>query len=128
RSASTAEATPDVGARFRQKAARTRRRRTAARGQPSFALTNVGLRSYVSWINDELAEEIDVAPFNVVLEDVPDEGLAPLLHQLAQAGFSRPIVVPASPATAAARDEDVAAMTPLLTEWRLLGERAGMSY
>ena len=70
-----------------------------------------------------------MAPFNVVIRDVPDEGLAGLLNHLAQAGFSRPMVTPAddeSPTTTPPGEKRV--MTDLPAEWRLVNERSGVSY
>jgi hypothetical protein len=54
------------------------------------------------------------------------EALAPLLSEIARAGFTHPVVMPAS-ATDAALAPPFPAIPDLPNEWRMVGEREGVS-
>jgi hypothetical protein len=70
-----------------------------------------------------------MSPFSVTVEHVPDRELGPLLAQLSEAGFARPLVShvgaggAATPAAAARPG-----LPDLPEEWRLVREREGESY
>jgi hypothetical protein len=71
-----------------------------------------------------------VCPFSVVLQQVPDRELGPLLIQLAQAGFHNPVITPVD-ADGAPGEGAVAAgarTADLAGDWRLVREREGQSY
>jgi hypothetical protein len=72
-----------------------------------------------------------MSPFTVTVEHVPDRELGPLLAQLSEAGFARPIVIHAGSDGAAERAARVparSAPSDLPDDWRLLHEREGESY
>jgi hypothetical protein len=62
-------------------------------------------------------------PFTVTLSDVPDPQLGPLLTVLAEAGWSNPLVQPAS-----LEGEDSQAGTALPDRWRKVRSIPGQSY
>ena len=71
-----------------------------------------------------------MCPFSVTVENVPDRELGPLLTQLSQAGFNRPIITALGPdgasdalgALAAGRTSD------LPDDWHVVREREGEAY
>ena len=71
-----------------------------------------------------------MSPFSVVVQQVPDRELGPLLIQLAQAGFHNPVIKPVDAdgapgegaAAAGARTADLA------DDWRIVRERDDESY
>jgi hypothetical protein len=71
-----------------------------------------------------------MSPFSVVVQNVPDRELGPLLTQLSEAGFDNPIIKPVSAdgasTKAAARTRARAADLP--EDWRVLRDREGESY
>jgi hypothetical protein len=72
-----------------------------------------------------------MSPFSVTLEHVPDRELGPLLAQLSEAGFARPIVIHVGSDGAAEQAAGVpvrSAPSDLPDDWRLLHEREGESY
>jgi hypothetical protein len=71
-----------------------------------------------------------MCPFSVTVEHVPDRELGPLLAQLAEAGFARPIVSHVGSPGAAERAATPArpASSDLPEDWILLHEREGESY
>jgi hypothetical protein len=71
-----------------------------------------------------------MCPFSVTLQHVPDPELGPLLMQLAQAGFSNPIIKPlgADAVVGEAAPPTGGPMADLAKDWRLVQERAGESY
>jgi hypothetical protein len=71
-----------------------------------------------------------MSPFSVTVEHVPDRELGPLLAQLSEAGFAKPIV---SHVGAEGPSDRAGAPAPLESpdlpeDWRLLHEREGESY
>ena len=71
-----------------------------------------------------------MCPFSVTVQMVPDRELGPLLTQLSQAGFDRPIITSLG-ADGASEQADALARRPtadLPEDWRLLRERDGESY
>jgi hypothetical protein len=72
-----------------------------------------------------------MSPFSVTLEHVPDRELGPLLAQLSEAGFARPIVIHVGTDGTAEQAAGVAgrsAPSDLPDDWRLLHEREAESY
>jgi hypothetical protein len=75
-----------------------------------------------------------MCPFSVIVQNVPDRELGPLLTQLAEAGFESPIIKPVDADVAHHRASDQAnASAPRQTadlpdDWRLVRERDGESY
>jgi hypothetical protein len=72
-----------------------------------------------------------MSPFSVTLEHVPDRELGPLLAQLSEAGFARPIVIHVGSDGAAERAAGVpvrSAPSDLPDDWRLLHKREDESY
>src|SRR5690348_6637447 len=71
-----------------------------------------------------------MAPFDVVVKDVPDDALAPFLREIARAGFPHPIVIEAgaTPAPASPLASPNASKTELPEEWSLIDEREGVTY
>jgi hypothetical protein len=70
-----------------------------------------------------------VASFDVLLKDVADEALAPLLTEIARAGFTSPIVTPSGinfPADTAPASVSTAVELP--EDWRIIDERDSVSY
>ena len=71
-----------------------------------------------------------MSPFSVVLQQVPDRELGPLLIQLAQAGFPNPVITPldldGAPGEGAAAAD--ARTADLAGDWQLLRERDDESY
>jgi hypothetical protein len=71
-----------------------------------------------------------MSPFSVMVQNVPDRELGPLLTQLSEAGFDNPIIKPVSAdgasTKAAARTRARAADLP--EDWRVLRDRKGESY
>jgi hypothetical protein len=71
-----------------------------------------------------------MCPFSVTVPHVPDRELGPLLTQLAEAGFERPIIkhvgadAPADAAALAARGK----RADLPEDWRVVQDRQGESY
>lgn len=66
--------------------------------------------------------------FDILIKDVPDGSLAPLLTEIANAGFTRPVVMPASPETGTPSAAAPPAMTDLPDDWRMVAEREAVSY
>lgn len=71
-----------------------------------------------------------MSPFSVTVEHVPDRELGPLVAQLAEAGFARPIIthVGADGPSNAAGAPALLAPPDLPDAWRLVHEREGESY
>ena len=68
-------------------------------------------------------------PFSVTVQHVPDRELGPLLIQLAEAGFSSPVITPAGAERAARNAADSPGGHAKLADgWRLVREREGDSY
>ena len=71
-----------------------------------------------------------MSPFSVTLEHVPDRELGPLLTQLADAGFEKPVIRPVR-SRAASRKEATSAgkrKVDLPEDWSLVRTRDGESY
>jgi hypothetical protein len=71
-----------------------------------------------------------VSPFSVTLEHVPDRELGPLLTQLADAGFEKPVIRPVR-SRAASRKAATSARkrtVDLPEDWSLVRSREGESY
>jgi hypothetical protein len=71
-----------------------------------------------------------MSPFSVTVQNIPDRELGPLLTQLAQAGFSSPIITPLG---ADGVSDNVGAIgragtSELPDGWRVVKERDGQSY
>lgn len=77
-----------------------------------------------------VAVERTMSPFSVTVPNVPDRELGPLLTQLSDAGFDRPIIEPVRADGASARAAARARAGPadLPDDWRLVREREGESY
>jgi hypothetical protein len=73
---------------------------------------------------------MEMSPFSVTVQHVPDGELGPLLIQLAHAGFPSPIIKPvgADGAASAAAAPTHASKPDLAEDWRVLREREGESY
>jgi hypothetical protein len=71
-----------------------------------------------------------MCPFSVTLEHVPDRDLGPLLAQLSEAGFTRPIIrhAGADAPPGASRVPVRPGSLDLPDDWRLVREREGESY
>lgn len=70
-----------------------------------------------------------MSPFDVLVRDVSDVALAPLLTEIARAGFASPIVMQSGvPAPAAATPVPGTAEPELPQDWRVIDEREGVSY
>jgi hypothetical protein len=71
-----------------------------------------------------------MSPFSVIVQNVPDRELGPLLTQLSQAGFHNPTIVPVGADGESAKPTAQAPAEPadLPTDWRLVREREGESY
>jgi hypothetical protein len=67
-------------------------------------------------------------PFSVTLQHVPDRELGPLLIQLADAGFHRPLIEPVSGGAVEASTLTRGPSAELAEDWRAVRERAGESY
>ena len=87
--------------------------------------------SYVSmFLYVSTIESLQVCPFSVTLQNVPDRELGPLLTQLSRAGFDSPVIRVLG-ADGALEPNDAADQRPTGTlpeDWRLVGERDGESY
>jgi hypothetical protein len=73
---------------------------------------------------------VAMSPFSVTVQNIPDRELGPLLTQLAEAGFDRPIIraVGADGGAADAAAPDRVRPADLPEAWRLVREREGESY
>jgi hypothetical protein len=71
-----------------------------------------------------------VSPFSVIVQNVPDRELGPLLTQLSEAGFDNPVIRPAGADRGSAEAAVPARSGPadLPEDWRLVRERDGESY
>jgi hypothetical protein len=71
-----------------------------------------------------------MCPFSVILQNVPDRELGPLLIQLAEAGFHNPMITPvdADPASGEGATPARGPKADLAEDWRLVREREGESY
>jgi hypothetical protein len=71
-----------------------------------------------------------MSPFSVIVQNVPDRELGPLLTQLSQAGFDNPTIVPVGADGTSAKPTARARPEPadLPTDWRVVREREGESY
>jgi hypothetical protein len=71
-----------------------------------------------------------MSPFSVIVQNVPDRELGPLLTQLSQAGFHNPTIVPVGADGESAKPTAQAPAEPadLPADWRLVREREGESY
>jgi hypothetical protein len=71
-----------------------------------------------------------MSPFSITVPNVPDRELGPLLTQLSQAGFDKPIIEPvrADRASAKAASGARGGRVDLPEDWRLVREREGESY
>src|SRR5450755_63049 len=71
-----------------------------------------------------------MCPFSVTLQNVPDRELGPLLTQLSQAGFDRPVIklVGADGASEKADGRARRRTADLPYDWRMVREREGESY
>jgi hypothetical protein len=67
-------------------------------------------------------------PFSVTLQHVPDRELGPLLIQLADAGFHRPLIEPVPGGAAEASTLTRRPSAELAEDWRVVREREGESY
>jgi hypothetical protein len=71
-----------------------------------------------------------MSPFSVIVQNVPDRELGPLLTQLSQAGFHNPTIVPVGADGESAKPTAQAPAEPadLPADWRVVREREGESY
>jgi hypothetical protein len=71
-----------------------------------------------------------MSPFSVIVQNVPDRELGPLLTQLSQAGFDNPTIVPVGADGESAKPTARARAEPsdLPADWRVVREREGESY
>lgn len=71
-----------------------------------------------------------MCPFSVTVQNVPDRDLGPLLTQLWQAGFGRPIITPlgADDVSDGAGPLASGRTSDLPDDWRVVREREGESY
>jgi len=71
-----------------------------------------------------------MCPFSVTLQNVPDRELGPLLTQLSQAGFDRPVIKLVGADGASEKADGLARRrtADLPDDWRMVREREGESY
>jgi hypothetical protein len=71
-----------------------------------------------------------VCPFSVTVQNVPDRELGPLLTQLSQAGFGRPVITPvgADGVSNTAGEVSQGRTADLPDDWQVVRERDGQTY